>query len=180
MKPPILITDIGQGNTGKLIEVMLSRQKVADTKLENLAKAESLDGVGTLIVGVGASTKGLGAAGLDVATEMERAKALLAGAKARGIPVIGVHIGGEARRGELSDAFNRLVAESSDVLVVWSGGDTDGFFRKIAAEKDIPLEVIDGKQKAGEKIAELMGNTQAQETPAAPAPTTTAPATTAS
>lgn len=169
-KAPLLITDVGQGNTGKLVEVMLNRSKAVELKLDNTAKAEALEGVGTLVIGVGASTKGLGAAGLDVNTELERAKALIAAAKAKGIPIMGVHIGGEARRGELSDSFNRLVAESADTMVVWSGSDADGFFKKIAEEKGTKLEVVDGKPKAGEKILELLGVAKpaAAAAPAAP------------
>lgn len=158
---PALVTDIGQGNTGKLVEVMLRKSAAVEFTADPLAKADALAGVKTLVVGVGASTKGLGAAGLDSDQEMARGKELLAKAKELGIPVIGVHIGGEARRGEMSDSFNRMVCESSAVFIVWKGGDEDGFFKAICEEKNIRYEVVEAKPAAGAVLATLFGKAAA-------------------
>lgn len=153
---PILVTDVGQGNTDKLLEAMLKRAGGFELRSDNMAKAGDLDDVKTLVVGVGASTKGLGAAGLNVADEQARTADLLKAAHEKGIPVIGVHIGGVPRRGELSDGFNRMVFEKSTVFVAWSGGNEDGFFTRLAEETKVPLIVNDDKRGVGDELTKLL------------------------
>jgi hypothetical protein len=152
---PVLLTDVGQGNNARLISAMLRRSKTVEVEIKELAGADQLDGKKTLIVGVGASTKGLGAAGLDVGQEMRRVDALLAAAKERGIPVIGVHVGGESRRGELSDQFNAQVLRRSDVFIVWKAGDEDGFFTRLARTHEVDLRVVDNRIEIGAIIESL-------------------------
>lgn len=153
---PFYITDVGQGNTARMVELMLARLELGEMKRDDTGKAEDLDGYATLIIGVGGSTKGLGAAGLDVNTEMERTRALIAKAKEMEIPIIGVHTGGEPRRGELSDEFNRLVCENSTAFVVWAGGDQDGFFREITEEHEIHFVEVQGRAEVGTALAGII------------------------
>jgi hypothetical protein len=168
---PLLITDIGQGNSSKLIEALLKRSGDFEFKSESTARADALAGVKTLIIGVGASSKGLGAAGLNAEQEYERAKALLQAAEDQKIPVIGVHIGGIPRRGELSDRFNRQVLEKSVVFVAWDGGNEDKFFTTAAEESDVPLLLTNDKRAVGEMLTTLLkegytrGATAAQPKP---------------
>ena len=56
---PILITDVGQGNSSKLVEALLKRAGDIDFTTNNTAKVEDLGDAKTLIIGVGASSKGL-------------------------------------------------------------------------------------------------------------------------
>lgn len=155
---PLLVTDVGQGNSAKLIEVMLNRAKDVEFTANELAKAEELEGVKTLVIGVGASTKGLGAAGLDQTTEMERTRALISAAKEADIEIIGVHIGGVPRRGELSDGFNAFVLESSDLFIAWKGGDEDGFFTRLAGEHKVPLILPERKPEVGQVLIDALHN----------------------
>jgi hypothetical protein len=155
-KAPMLITDVGQGNSSKLIEALLKRSGDFEFKSDSTAGADALAGVKTLIIGVGASSKGLGAAGLNAEQERERAAALLQAAKQQNIPVIGVHIGGIPRRGELSDGFNRQVLENSSVFVVWQGGNEDKFFTTAAEESKVPLLETDDKRAVGEMLTKLL------------------------
>ena len=53
-----------------------------------------------------------------------------------------MHIGGEARRGELSDKFVKVAAPYCDYLIVVNEGNKDGLFTKTATEKKIPLETV--------------------------------------
>lgn len=157
-KQPVFVTDIGQGNTARLIEVMLRRggDKIKfDSK--PLGTVKDLGEAKTLLIGVGGSTKGLGAAGLDATVETERMKALIETAKKAEISIIGVHMGGMPRRGELSDAFNRYVFEQSNLFILWKGGNEDGFFTRLEKEKKeasaAPLLVtVENKPDVGQKL----------------------------
>lgn len=154
---PVLITDIGQGNTARLIEVMLRRGGKVNFKAEPLAAAKDLGEAKTLVIGVGGSTKGLGAAGLDANAETERMKALIEAARKAKLAIIGVHMGGMPRRGELSDVFNRYVFEQSDLFILWEGGNEDGFFTRLdKAKKDAAaapqLVIVEKKPDVGQKL----------------------------
>ena len=62
---PALITSAGQSTDGLILRTILTDKKTGDTvPFEKLAKPEDLEGIRTLIVSVGLSTKGLGAAGV--------------------------------------------------------------------------------------------------------------------
>ena len=60
-----------------------------------------------MVIAVGASVKGFGAAGITAETEMTRTAALLDAAEAAGVKIVGVHIGGAERRQGLSEQFLR-------------------------------------------------------------------------
>jgi hypothetical protein len=156
----ILVTDVGQGNNAKIIRMLLKKNGIREIKFVELATPEDLDGITMMIVGVGASTKGLGAAGLDVEGEAQRAADLLRTARAKSVKVIGVHIGGQARRGEISDMLNELVMKSSDTFIAWKEGDEDGFFTKLAEAKagaggdtaSSLLRIVENKSAVGTEL----------------------------
>ena len=72
-----------------------------DTKIAAPALAGT--GAKTVLLVLGASSKGLGAAGISAQGEIDRTNLLIAEAKKQGIKIIGLHIGGKSRRGEMSD-----------------------------------------------------------------------------
>jgi hypothetical protein len=160
--PKILITDVGQGNTAKIIRMLMKKNGISDFKLVEIAAPEDLEGVEMMIVGVGASTKGLGAAGLNLEQEKQRAARLLATARERSVKVVGAHLGGKARRGEISDTLNELVMMESDTFVVWQEGNEDGFFTRLARARlgDSPdegaladlLRVVESKIAVGTEL----------------------------
>ena len=49
-----------------------------------------------------------------------------------------MHIGGAARRGELSDKFVNAAAPNVDYLIIVEEGNKDGLFTKMSTEKNIP------------------------------------------
>src|SRR5512133_1449175 len=74
---PAILTAIGQSADFEMVKVLLTRNKIPFTA-DTLVKAENLDGSAkTLILVVGASSKGLGAAGISAEAELARTKALL-------------------------------------------------------------------------------------------------------
>ncbi|NUP91206.1 MAG: hypothetical protein HUU25_15515 [Candidatus Sumerlaeia bacterium] len=147
---PVLVTTVGRAD-GTIVRVLCQRAGIDATLVED-ASPESLAGMGTLVVAMGGSTKGLGAAGVDSDAEIARGQAILAAAASAEIPVLGVHVGGEPRRGELSDPFCQVVVEVADALVVKQGGNLDQFFTRAAQAHGIPLIEVETNGAAIEAI----------------------------
>lgn len=145
---PVLITSAGQSADALILKTLFTRAGLKPA-VSSLAKPEELKDVKTLVIAIGGSSKGLGAAGIDANKERARVASLLAAAKSAGIPVVGLHVGGAAKRGELSDEFFTQVAGASSYLVVLKDGDEDGFMAKAAANAKVELRYI-------EKLAGLM------------------------
>lgn len=138
---PILITSAGQSADVKLVKLLAKRQGiVGETKI--LAKESDLNGVKTLFIVPGFSSKGLGSAGISQEDEMKRVKELIALAHDKNIPIVMVHIGGKARRGGQSDAFCDIIAQNCQSMIVVKSGNEDGFFTAIATEKGVTIKEV--------------------------------------
>jgi hypothetical protein len=151
---PILISSAGQSADVTLAGTLFKRIKVDVTVLP-LANKSDLNGIKTLVVVPGFSSKGLGAAGISREQELDRIKDLIASAKAKKMKIVMLHLGGVARRGNQSDDFNLMVANASDIMVVVKTGDTDQFFTNIANKRKINIRIIDKIADAIPVIQEL-------------------------
>jgi len=139
---PFLLTSSGQAADVLILKGLCARAGV-EVKYRPLANGDSLADVKAVVIVAGGSSKGLGAAKADAGAEQDRIKKLVKSAVKAKLPVIVFHIGGEARRGALSDPFNKLAADAAEVLVIAQEGDDDGFFMKISKTtkaRYIPLE----------------------------------------
>jgi len=150
-EPPLLITSAGQSPDVQLAVVLAKRAGIEHT-LAKLAVGKDLSGVKTLGLVVGASLKGLGAAGIDTAKEKDRVKALLAEATKQGIPILFLHLGGDQRRGELTDAMVAEYLPSARMAVIVKSADSDGLFSKICKERGIPLVAVEKTADAAEVL----------------------------
>jgi hypothetical protein len=139
---PALLTSVGQSADVEMVKVLMTRAKLQFT-LDSQIKADKLKATGakTLVLAIGGSSKGLGAAGISAEAEIDRAKAVMAEARKLGMKIIGLHVGGEARRGELSDKFIVASIASCDYVIVVSEGDKDGLFEKLCGK--IPLDKVE-------------------------------------
>jgi len=149
---PVLVTSCGQSIGPTTIKVVLQRLKMA-YDIDPLATPETLQAkakAGTpfksLIITMGASLKGMGAAGIEIEDELDRAAALIAEARKSGVKIIGAHIEGLKRRSQGAAAGDTTdeqsidaVAPNSDILLVLKEGNSDGRFSVIAEAKKIPL-----------------------------------------
>lgn len=151
---PLLISSAGQSADVKLVKMLAQRQKLeANTVL--MAKETDLDGAKTLIIVPGFSSKGLGAAGVSQQEEYERVEAVIKYANDLEIPIVLMHIGGNARRKGQSDAFNTLVADNAKAMIVVKQADEDGFFTALAEKNNIPLTLVEKIVDAATPMAEL-------------------------
>ena len=139
---PALVTSGGQSADYQMIATVMEKQGMEFTT-NNLATSADLGDAKTLIVVVGGSSKGLGAAGIDADGELARLDELMKAAKDAGVTIIAMHTGGEARRGDLSDKFIAPVFDMADYAIVVSSGDTDGLMAGLCSKNGIPMDSIE-------------------------------------
>ena len=153
---PILMTSAGQSADVQMFNAIASRSGVEATARE-LVEADDIE-VGeynTLVIVVGGSSKGLGAAGIDAEQEQARVDAIIEKLK-DSVTIVVAHIGGQARRGELSDGFINAVLPYAQYLIVVEEGDSDGLFSNYAAENNIPVSICPDIASVGEVFAGLI------------------------
>ncbi len=151
---PVLITSAGQSADVQIGNVLAKRAGLTAT-LSKDATQKDLGDKKTLILVIGVSMKGLGAAGLDLDQEKNRVRGLIDEAKNKGIAFLCLHLGGEARRGDLSDQMIQSFLPEAQMAIVVKSGNTDGLFTSICEDKNIPLYEEDRTadiQKALEEI----------------------------
>jgi hypothetical protein len=150
--PPILLTACGQSPDTSTMKVVIQKSKIPYDLVElatvqDLAKKKSSGTpYKTIIILMGASLKGMGAAGISIEDEIKRTSELIDAAKRDKILIIGAHIGGMKRRAQgaaVGDNTDELsidaVAPKSDMLIVLKEGNEDGRFTVIAKQKKIPM-----------------------------------------
>ena len=149
---PALLTSSGQSADIEMVKILLDRAKLP-YKLDVKIAAAGLKATGTksLILVLGGSSKGLGAAGISAQSEIDRTKALIAEARKQGMPIIGLHVGGEGRRGELSDKFLTDTVPACDYVIVVADGNKDNLFNKLAGGK-VTLDTVEKISKVGDPL----------------------------
>jgi hypothetical protein len=139
--PPVAITSCGQSPDAYTVSLLSKRAKI-DHTFDNMLKPAALTSVKTLVIVMGGSAKGLGEAGIDDKGELARVAQLLTKAKELGVKVLAVHVGGESRRGPLSDKFIDPVVAKADFVLATEDGNKDGAFTKAAKARNIPLVIV--------------------------------------
>lgn len=149
---PALITSCGQSPGPVAVKVLMQKLKLAfdldplATPATLQAKAQAGSPYKSLIIVMGASLKGMGAAGISIDDELARTSALIAEARKQGIKIIGAHVEGMKRRAQGAAAGDTTdeqsidaVAPNSDLLLIYKEGNGDGRFTVISESKKIPL-----------------------------------------
>ncbi len=172
---PVLITSCGQGSGANMIKVLFLKLKLQVEppayEMNPIATAEDLKKAkenGTpfksVIIGMEASLKGMGAAGIDIEDEIERASQLIQEARTQGLTIIGAHITGIKNRaqgaapGDNSDELSiDAIAPISDLLIINKGGNEDSRFTIISQEKNIPMILVEKNIELLIKLKELFG-----------------------
>jgi hypothetical protein len=139
---PLLITSCGQNAEVHMVSVLAKRAGL-DFVLMKTASSENLGGIRSLALILGASLKGMGAAGLDMNQEKQRIQQLLSEAMKRNIPLLCLHLGGEARRGPLSDELIIQFLPHAKIVIVTKPGNKDGFFNSLCDQHKIPLVEVE-------------------------------------
>ena len=134
----VVMTPFGQSPDAMMVKVVLKKLGV-NAQLEKLLEADGLQEEAVLITVVAGSSKGLGEAGIDKDAEIARMKAVVDAAKAKGMKVVVMHIGGKGRRGTLTDMFIVEAVPMADQLIVVEGGNYDGLFTQLTEGTDLEI-----------------------------------------
>ncbi|MGQ9802046.1 MAG: DUF6305 family protein [Candidatus Saccharicenans sp.] len=169
-KPPVFLTSCGQSPGPAIVKVILQKLNVP-FELEPLAgatdlqqKKEAGQPYGSVIIVMGASLKGMGAAGISIEDEIKRINLLIQEARKQGLTVIGAHVEGLKRRAQGAAAGDTTdeqsidaVAPQSDILLVNKEGNSDGRFTVIARNKNIPLIEVEKNMDLLEELRKIYG-----------------------
>ena len=153
---PIILTSVGQSADVNVVQTLLKKCEI-DSDLNATVTADDLGSYKTLVLAIGGSSKGLGAAGVDENQELDRVKSVIAKAEEQGMTIIALHIGGSARRGTLSDKFIPDALAASDAAIIVSEGDGDGLMKGIVTQNNIPTAFIDNQVGAVEPLKTIFG-----------------------
>jgi len=158
---PVIISSCGQSPGATMLKVIFMKMKLEHQpkayEINMLATANDLKSAKeagapykSLIIVMGASLKGMGAAGISMDDEISRTEALITEARDQGIKIIGAHIEGIKRRAQGASVGDNTdeqsidtVAPNSQILIVRKDGNEDGRFTIIANEKNTPLILIE-------------------------------------
>ena len=150
----VALMSVGQSPDAMMVRVLLRRMKV-ESHYNAMLKENDLAGHKILIAVIGGSSKGLGAAGIKKEDEILRAKRVFEAAKSKGVRILVMHVGGEGRRGELSDFFVNGAVPYGEKLIVVKGGNEDGLFDKLKSDS-APIITVDKIQDAQEPLAAVL------------------------
>ena len=154
---PAILTSIGQSADVEIVGTLCGKAGI-DVEMNNTLKADELSAdCKTLLLAVGGSSKGLGAAGIDADQELARTEELLKKADELGITMVALHTGGSARRGTLSDSFINPTFAAADIAVVVSEGDSDGLMSGILAGNNTPSAYVEQVVDCIETLRTLFG-----------------------
>lgn len=154
---PYLLTSAGQSADFQMVKTMLKMNKTENYTDDALVTADTLPAdLGALIIVIGGSSKGLGAAGIDADQELARLNEVMKAAEEKNIPILAMHIGGMARRGELSDKFIEPVVAHSKALIVVEEANQDGLFDELAKKYEVELKYIAKKTEGSAVLADWL------------------------
>jgi len=155
---PAIITSIGQNSDAAIVKVLLNNKMKLGVDYNTIVKAGELGANKTIIMVVGASSKGMGAAGINMDQEIARTEALLAFARQNGIKVILMHTGGQNRRGQASNVLIDLVIKDADAVIVVAAGNTDKYFDKAVRKPGVGVIETATIAEAGAAVQKLIKN----------------------
>lgn len=149
LKAPIIVTTCGQSPGALMFKLICGQVGIpcveADllTADELMAECSDFDDVrdfaGVLVVTTGTSLKGLGAAGVEVDSEVARCLALIEQARELGMVIIVGQIEGPSRRvDEYDEQSIRAMSPLADLLLTRDDVNEDGYFTTLAEQHEIP------------------------------------------
>jgi hypothetical protein len=152
LRAPIIVTTCGQSPGALMVALICDQEDIACEEMDLLTADELLaecpedikDYAGVLFVTTGTSLKGMGAAGVDVDTEVARCIALITAARDLGMIIVVAQIEGPSRRvDEYDEASIRAMSPLADLLITRLDINEDGYFTDLAEELEIPQIFIE-------------------------------------
>ncbi|WP_292596206.1 DUF6305 family protein [Mesotoga sp. UBA6090] len=158
LEEPVAVTSAGQ-SPGALQFTVVAKMIKLQYTFEKLLSVETVEisQFKTLVLVVGASGKGLGAANIDIEAEILRVKSLAEAAEESGVKVVICNLEGESRRGPSSDRIVTELAPFADAYFVKSDADQDGFFTTFSEEAGVPLATFEKTVDLKDVLAKYFG-----------------------
>ncbi len=145
---PVYVTTCGQSPGALMVGLLLGEAGIAHEQIDLLTADELLaecpvdtmrDSAGVLIVTTGTSLKGMGAAGVDVDSEVSRCTALIEAAREYGMIIIVAQVEGASRRvDEYDEQTITSMSPLADMLITRVDANDDGYFTTLAEELGLP------------------------------------------
>lgn len=151
---PIMITAFGQSADVAMMKALLTKAELA-FEYNPVVTAAELGDTKTIVVAAGASTKGLGAAGIKPEDELKRAEEIMAFAKENDLTIVVAHLGGSARRGDLSDQFIDIALADAKAIVVVADGNQDGKFTDFSSSNSVPMASVESISNVVDPMKEI-------------------------
>jgi hypothetical protein len=139
----VYLTTAGQSDTNIVGNVLNKAGATGKYTLETMLKASDVAEGSVVLLTLGSSSKGLGAAGVDEAHEQARAAEFAAAAKEGKFTLVLFHVGGVARRGTSSDPIIEAAFDGAKACFVVAGGNSDKFFTNLASSKSVSLYSVE-------------------------------------
>ena len=137
------LTTVGQADADIVNNVFKKAGLGTAYTNNNKLTASDVEDGSVVLLTLGASSKGLGAAGVDEAHEEARAAEFAAAAAQGKFTLILFHVGGTSRRGkEGSDPIIKAAFPGAKACFVVSSGNADGFFTNLASTHNVDLYTI--------------------------------------
>ncbi len=150
---PVIVTTCGQSPGALMVGLLLGEAGIYYEEIDLLTVDEFLsecpidtiyDSSGVLFVTTGTSLKGMGAAGVDVDSEVARCTALIEAARERGMVIVVGQVEGAGRRVDEYDELTiTAMSPLADLLITRSDVNEDGYFTTLAEELGIPQIFIE-------------------------------------
>lgn len=153
---PFMITSAGQSPCYQLYRVILRQFDLETDLVDSMATTEDLENVNTLIVAIGASDKGLGAAGISPGEEIDRIMEVIEEAREREIKIVGVHTGRMDRFGDTSQRMIEAVLPYCDHLIVVEHDNINDYFKELSEEHGVFINFVEDRMSAGEVFSNMV------------------------
>lgn len=151
--PPVFVTTCGQSPGALMVGLLLAQGGIPHEEIDLLTADELLHQCsevmneftgGVLFVTTGTSLKGMGAAGVNVDSEISRCTALIEAARERGMVIIVGQVEGANRRvDEYDEATITAMSPLADLLITRTDANEDGYFTTLSEENEIPQIFIE-------------------------------------
>jgi hypothetical protein len=155
---PVLLASCGQSPGPVMLKVILQKLglkyelNALATPADLKAKAQAGTPYKSLVIVMGASLKGMGAAGISIDDELKRSAELIDEARKEGIKIIGAHIEGMKRRSQGAAA-----GDTTDEQTIDEEGDSDGRFTTISKARNIPMIIVEKNLDLVTELGKLFG-----------------------
>ncbi len=154
----IYFTSIGQSEDIDIFKItVLDNLNLFQYEYNKEVTIDEIADDSILFVFVGCSLKALGSTGTTIEGELNRTNELVCGLKEKNIKMIGLHVGGKARRGSTSNQFIEIIFENSDINIFVESGNFDNMLTDLSIENNIPCYQIVNISELNETIKLLYG-----------------------